>query len=109
GVPALLTLAPAAATAQPKQRVRFSGSASPAKPRRLLAVQQQFGRRWRTIAHIRLDRHSRFAFRHGFTADGAKQLRVLLGADSRNSAAASNSAQITVGPVPTSTPDIQKI
>ncbi|MGI8414057.1 MAG: alkaline phosphatase family protein [Solirubrobacteraceae bacterium] len=84
------------ATAVPGERVRLSGSVTPAHPGQSILLSQHFPRGWVVIAHPRLDGSSQFSVNHIFRSQGIAQVRVVLPGDPRNMRSFSPDLTITV-------------
>ncbi len=98
-VTAVVTLTASATSAKPGQKITFKGKVFPSHAHRKVRLQQQFGRRWRTIARPRLDRHSRYRVRKSFKSNGTKTLRLLVPSTRKQARSFSQEVQVTTGNV----------
>jgi phospholipase C len=91
-----MTLVASTAAPLTNQRINLTGQVRPSHRRERVALQQLFGRRWKTITRPRLNQRSRFTVPKAFATPGDREFRVTFGGDRKNAGAISTPVSITV-------------
>jgi hypothetical protein len=95
----LITLHASPSTLAAGQAATLTGRVRPAHPGEHVELQQRFGRKWRTVGRLTVNRHSSFETKHHFGARGIFQLRVTFTGNGKNAAGRSAPLRLTVGRV----------
>jgi hypothetical protein len=90
-----LTVKASRTTANPRQKVRISGSAQPARAKAKVTLQRLVGKRWVSVATGTTAANGSYAFSRAF-ARGAWTLRVHLAGNAANVAGISGTVKLRV-------------